>query len=68
MIRNGKNLRLKRFRKGSYGLWAKLVYGYPIYFDRTKKLLIDTLFEFVYHKFWGMFSYSDSFDDHAFIF
>lgn len=45
MLRNGKNLRLKRFRKGSYGLWVKLVYGYPIYFDRTKKLLIDTLFE-----------------------
>ncbi len=44
-MRSGKNLRLKRFRKGFYGLWAKLVYGYPIYFDRTKKLLIDTLFE-----------------------
>ncbi len=45
MIKNGKNLRLKRFRKGIYGLWAKLMYGYPIYFDRSKKRLIDTLFE-----------------------
>jgi len=45
MIRSGKSLRLKRFRKGIYGLWAKLMYGYPIYFDRAKKMLIDTLFE-----------------------
>ncbi len=44
MIRSVKNLRLKRFRKGSYGLWAKLKYGYPIYFDRSKKMLIDSLF------------------------
>ena len=38
----------------------------------TVKDLIETLgkfnFDLVYHKFWGMFSYSDSFDDHAFIF
>ena len=38
----------------------------------TVRDLIETLgkldFELVYHKFWGMFSYSDSFDDHAFIF
>ncbi len=38
----------------------------------TVKDLIEMLgkldFELIYHKFWGMFSYSDSFDDHAFIF
>ena len=28
-----------------YGLWAKLRYGYPIYFDCSKKKLIDTLFD-----------------------
>lgn len=44
-MNNIKNLRLKRFRKGIYGLWAKLMYGYPVYFDRLKKMLIDTLFE-----------------------
>ena len=37
--------RLKRFYKGVYGLWAKIRYGYPIYFDRSKKKLIDTLFD-----------------------
>lgn len=45
MIRNGKNFRLKRIRKGIYGLWVKLMFGYPIYFDRSKKMLIDVLFE-----------------------
>ena len=38
----------------------------------TVKDLIETLekldFELVFHKIWGMFSHSDSFDDHAFIF
>ncbi|MFQ6677350.1 MAG: hypothetical protein ACE5D0_03425 [Fidelibacterota bacterium] len=45
MIKNGKIIRLKRVRKGIYGLWAKIAYGYPIYFDRSKKMLIDRLFE-----------------------
>ena len=38
-------MRIKQFNKACFGLWSKIFYGYPIHFDKNKKLLIDKTFD-----------------------